>query len=139
MEKGKTKQFVIENQIAELPVLAEKVEKLAGNWNLSEPVILHINLALEEALSNIIFYAFKDAVKHSIKITLALKNNQLTIRIADDGIPFNPFSAPQPDITLPLEQRPIGGLGIYLITKMMDAVHYARKRNQNILALNKNI
>jgi serine/threonine-protein kinase RsbW len=139
MEKGKTKHFEIENQIGELPLLAEKVEKLAWNWELSDSVVFSINLVLEEALSNIIFYGFSDNGKHSIKISLSLKNKQLTVKIADDGIPFNPFSCRQPDITLPLEERPIGGLGIFLIAKMMDTVHYARKQNLNILSLNKNL
>ena len=139
MEKKKRKYYVIENQIMELPVLAEKIEKLAGRWELPPPLIMHINLVLEEALSNIIFYGFHDKEKHEIKISISLIPKLLTIRIRDNGIPFNPSLQQKPDITLSSEERPIGGLGIFLITKIMDAVNYSRKKDLNILTLNKNI
>jgi serine/threonine-protein kinase RsbW len=139
MEKKKRKYYVIENQIMELPVLAEKIEKLAGKWKLPEQLILHINLVLEEALSNIIFYGFHDKEKHEIKISISLIPRLLTIRIKDNGIPFNPSLHQHPDITLSSEDRPVGGLGIFLISKIMDAVNYSRQKDMNILTLNKNI
>jgi anti-sigma regulatory factor (Ser/Thr protein kinase) len=61
----------------------------------------------------------------------------LTIKITDKGIPFNPLSHPLPDITLPAEERPVGGLGIFLISQLMDKIDYRRQKNQNILTLKK--
>jgi anti-sigma regulatory factor (Ser/Thr protein kinase) len=139
MENKLVKHFVIRNNIGELPGFAEKVEELAEEWNLPLPLTMNLNLVLEEALSNIIFYAFTDDKQHDIKITIAMQEKTLVIRIADKGIPFDPTARQQPDITLPAEERPIGGLGILLILKMMDQVHYARIRNQNVLTLTKNI
>ncbi len=63
----------------------------------------------------------------------------LTIEIIDDGIPFDPLSHEQPDITLQAEERPVGGLGIFLISKIMDTVQYSRINNFNILTLKKSI
>jgi len=139
MGNRKIKHFVIENQVGELSSLAEKIEELAEKWELSHALTMNINLVLEEALSNIIFYAYTDIGKHEIRITLLLNNNCLMIKITDKGIPFNPLSQQQPDITLPAEERPVGGLGIFLISQIMDNIHYARQNNQNILTLNKSI
>ncbi len=139
MENKKIKHFVIENQMEEIPALAEKIDELAEKWELSQLLAMNINLVIEEALSNIIFYAFNDKAKHEIKISLSINNKKLAIKITDDGIPFDPLSLNQPDITLPAEERPIGGLGIFLISQIMDEMIYSRQKNQNLLTLNKNI
>ena len=113
MVNTKNKRFVIGNQIGELTSLAEKIDDLSQEWELSPGLAMNMNLVIEEAVSNIIFYAFKDKGKHEILITVSLKNKQLTIEITDDGIPFNPLAQQQPDINLPAEERPVGGLGIF--------------------------
>jgi serine/threonine-protein kinase RsbW len=139
MGDSKIKHFVIENQIEEIPALAEKIDELAEKWELSQALTMNINLVIEEALSNIIFYAFKDKGKHEIKISVSLANKKLIIKTVDYGIPFDPLSLQQPDINLPAEERPIGGLGVFLISQIMDEMFYERQMNQNILTLNKNI
>ncbi|TNF44254.1 MAG: ATP-binding protein [Bacteroidetes bacterium] len=139
MGNDKIKHFVIENQIDGLTYLADKIDELAGEWNLSQALAMNINLVIEEAVSNIIFYAYNDRNKHEIRITLSLKNGRLTIKITDDGIPFNPLAQEQPDINLPAEERPVGGLGIFLISQIMDEMKYERIKNENILTLTKSI
>lgn len=139
MEKRKSKNFDIENKIDELSSLADKIDDLAKEWKLSQELAMKINLVIEEALSNIIFYAFNDNEKHYIKISLSIDKKILEITFTDDGIPFNPLSQQKPDINLPAEERPVGGLGIFLISKVMDEMHYSRDKNQNILKLTKSI
>jgi anti-sigma regulatory factor (Ser/Thr protein kinase) len=139
MGNKKIKHFVVENQIEELSALAEGIDDLAEKWDLSQALVMNINLVIEEALTNIIFYAFTDNDKHEIKISVSLYNNMLIIKITDNGIPFNPLEQQQPDINLPAEERPVGGLGIFLISQIMDEMHYARLKNKNILTLNKSI
>jgi anti-sigma regulatory factor (Ser/Thr protein kinase) len=139
MGNKKIKHFVVENQIGELSALAEGIDDLAEKWDLSQALAMNINLVIEEALSNIIFYAFTDNDKHEIKISVSLNNNMLIIKITDNGIPFNPLEQQQPDINLPAEDRPVGGLGIFLISQIMDEMHYDRQKNHNILTLNKSI
>lgn len=139
MGSRKIKHFVIENQVEELASLAEKIDKLAREWELSQALAMNINLVIEEALSNIMFYAFTDDNKHKINISITVDNNRLTIKITDGGIPFNPLGHQQPDVTLPAEERPVGGLGIFLMSQIMDEMHYDRNNNENILTLNKNI
>lgn len=131
------KQIVLTNKIDELPVLATKIEELAEAWDLPMPLSMNLNLVMEEAITNIIFYAFPEGGIHQIIINLSLSGNELTIEIIDEGIPFDPTSKEQPDTNLPAEERPIGGLGIFLIRKMMDNVSYKRDKNKNILTLKK--
>lgn len=139
MEKRRIRHFTMINRITELPVLARKTEELAHEWELPVSLTMNLNLVLEEALSNIIYYAFKDNGEHKIRISLSHSNKNLTVRIKDDGIPFDPSAQLQPDITLPAAERPVGGLGIFLISKIMDTVHYSRENDLNILTLIKKI
>jgi serine/threonine-protein kinase RsbW len=139
MANRKVKHFVIENQVRELSLLADEIENLATEWNLSQALAMNINLVIEEAVSNIIFYAFKNGGEHKINITVSVSKNRLTIIITDDGVPFDPLTHQKPDITSNAEERTIGGLGIFLISQIMDEMHYTREKNQNILTLNKSI
>ena len=137
MGNQKNKKFVVENQIEELSSLADKIEQIAEEWELPQELAMNINLVIEEALSNIIFYAFADKNKHQIKVSVSADKNLLTIKIIDDGIPFNPLIHQQPDISMPAEKRPVGGLAIFLMSQIMDEMHYKRKENENMLTLKK--
>lgn len=137
MAKKKTYNFVVENRIEEISRLAEKLEKLSNDWELSPELTMNINLVVEEALSNIIFYAFNDKKTHRIQISVSLINKQITIEFKDNGIPFNPLEQQAPDISLPAKERPIGGLGIFLISQLMDEMNYKRIKEQNVLTLKK--
>jgi serine/threonine-protein kinase RsbW len=139
MEKKTTVNFIIDNQINELPALVEKIEELAAQWNLTPQVVMNVHLALEEALSNIIFYGYQDEAKHVIEISLTLHDSNLSVVITDDGVPFDPTSHKEPDLSLPVEERLIGGLGIFLMSKTMDSMDYIRKNGRNILTLHKNL
>jgi len=139
LEKQKIKYYVVENKIDELSSLAEKIETLAEEWELSQDLTMKINLVVEEALSNIIFYAFNDKDTHKIRISVSIDTNNLEIVLKDDGVPFNPLSQQKPDINLAAEERPVGGLGIFLMSQVMDDMHYSRDKNQNVLILKKSI
>jgi len=139
LKRQKIKYYVVENKMDELSSLAEKIERLADEWSISQELSMKINLVIEEALSNIILYAFNDKSKHEIRISVSKEDNNLEITFKDDGIPFNPLLQKKPDINLPAEERPVGGLGIFLISQVMDEMHYSRDKNQNILILKKSI
>ncbi|MBN1925105.1 MAG: ATP-binding protein [Prolixibacteraceae bacterium] len=132
-------EFSILNSIDELPVLAGKIEELGEKWDLPMPLTMNLNLVLEEAISNIVFYAFHDKGKHPIHIAVQNESHEIEIVIEDSGRPFDPTSKEKPDINLPAEDRPIGGLGIFLISKIMDKVEYKRENDKNILILKKKI
>ncbi len=134
-----TETITLINRIEELPVLAAKVDELVETWDLPLTLAMNLNLVLEEAISNVIFYAYSDQEEHQIDINFSIENQVLTIRIIDDGKPFDPTLQKQPDISLPAEDRPIGGLGIFLISKIMDHVTYERKEELNVFTLTKNL
>ena len=129
----------VDNQIDELTRITLFLEELGVEWDLPMSLILSVNLVLEEALTNIIHYGFDDRSTHTIEIIFNKSGNALSISIIDDGHEFDPTLRADPDITLKAEERPIGGLGIFLIKRTMDKVEYQRKGNINYLILTKNI
>ena len=133
------KTLLIDNQMSELERVAAFLDELGEELGLSIPQVLSLNLVLEEALTNIILYAFEDQSQHSIEINFQSEGDQLTISLIDDGLPYDPTLKEDPDVTLSAEERPIGGLGIFLIKKIMDNVEYERKTNKNFLILTKNM
>lgn len=135
----KQASLTIPNRIDQLPAVTDFLENLGSSWNLPQKMVLSLNLVLEEALTNTILYGFDDQETHLIEINISRKNQYLSIRISDDGQAYDPTQRKDPDLNLPLEERPIGGLGIFLIKQMMDSVSYVRKNNKNYLTLKKNI
>jgi len=91
-------------------------ESLAREWGLSETVIMHINLVLEEAISNILFYGYEDDKEHDILIEFTREKDGIVIRLIDDGKAFDILATEDfGDIDKPAEDRKIGGLGIYFV------------------------
>jgi len=136
---GNKISFKIENKLSELKRLYRQVEAFAKRQALSPKDIFKINLCMEEHFTNIISYGYADGAKHWVEITLSVENAKLMIRIEDDGIPFNPTKIPAPDFHCPLEERKIGGLGVYLTKHFMDTMTYQRCGNKNILVMTKKI
>lgn len=127
----------VENHIHELTRVEAFLEELGEEWAFPMPLIFSLNLVLEEALTNIISYGYDDTEKHTIEIDFRKVDGELMITIIDDGHEYDPTLNTEPDINLSAEDRPIGGLGIFLIKKVMDNVEYQRKENKNYLILSK--
>jgi len=135
----KEKTLTIVNQIEQLEEMAKTLEALSDEWNIQMDVMLSLNLVLEELVTNIIFYGYKDRTEHKIIIRFSLDGKIFQIQIEDDAIEFNPLLAAEPDIDKPIESRKVGGLGIHLVRKLTDNITYERTNNKNILTLTKNI
>lgn len=133
------KLLIIDNQISELHRVTDYLEQTGDDWKLSPALIMSVNLVLEEALTNTILYGFEKDEKHSISINLKKRKEELLITIVDDGKAFDPTLLEDPDVTLSSDDRKIGGLGVFLIKKIMDSVEYKRTGNKNYLILTKNI
>lgn len=97
-----------------------------------------LRLACEEIIMNITSYAYPDDVDGYLDVDI-LRTDRITIRFKDGGVPFNPLEQEKPDTKLSWKLRHVGGLGIYLVTKKMDAVSYAYENNRNVLTIEKNI
>ena len=100
---------------------------------------LALRLACEEIVMNVTSYAYPNDVEGFLDVEIEKSDHRIVIRFKDGGIPFNPLERPKPDTKLHWKQRRIGGLGIFLVIKKMDAVHYAYKDNHNVLTIEKNI
>ena len=121
------------NDLQEVPRLAGQVEAFCRELNVPDKKAHRFNLALEEALTNVISHAFPDAARHQIGVVVEGQNNELIATVTDDGKPFDPLAQPAPDILAPIEDRKVGGLGIHLIRTLMDSVEHRRSNGRNEL------
>ena len=128
----------LKNNISETERLSQIVSDFSEANGLSIGDSYALNLSLEEILANVISYGYEDNSEHTITIRISLKDKQLIAEVEDDGKPFNPLEAPEPDIEIPLEDRPVGGLGIYLVRNLMDGLEYKRELGKNILIMMRN-
>ena len=133
------RNLVLRNDIQQIPLLAEFILAIAEERHLGKSLAMNLNLALEEAVTNVMLYAYPKDTEGEIDIEAVLKENSIVFNVSDSGKPFNPTEAPEVDTTKSLEDRQIGGLGIHLVRKIMDEVRYARKNGRNILTMIKNI
>ena len=100
---------------------------------------LQIDVAIDELFSNIAHYAYNPEIgEATVQVSVSEDPLSVIITFIDKGVPYDPLKKDDPDITLSLEDRPIGGLGIYMVKKTMDDITYEYKDGQNILAIKKN-
>ena len=127
----------IERSHDELGRITDAVDDLGHREDWSNDLLFRVHLVLEELVLNIIDYGFDDGKDdHELVVVLMSEDDNLTIEITDDGIPFDPLhDAKIPDTDAPLEDRPIGGLGVHLVRTMMDEVSYRREDGKNHLTL----
>ena len=129
----------LRNSLSELNTLDQKLAEFAESLALPPRTLFEIRLALEELVTNIISYGYTDDADHWIKIVISHEDGILIVRVADDGIPFDPLTIEEPDCQCPIEQRKIGSLGIHLVKRFTDDMLYERRGKQNILTLRKRV
>lgn len=121
-------------KLENLPKMFDHIREASSRQGFVEEQVNKIQLACEEALVNVISYAYPSK-EGDLEISCENKESSIEIAIIDWGIPFDPLSIPAPDILLPIEERKIGGLGIFMIRELMDDVIYKRDGSRNILTL----
>jgi len=97
------------------------------------------NLVIEELVTNCIKYGYEDTGEHVVEVRLKLSADELAVTVTDDGQPFNPLELPTPELQAPVENRPIGGLGIHLVRQMSDRMEYVRADGKNRVTVRKSI
>lgn len=131
---------VFRNDRSEIHRLAGLAEHFGQAQQLSEDDVLAINLVLDEVVTNVIDHGFEGIDgEPEIRLTMTLEGNDLTIRVEDNGRAFDPLQAAPPDLDLPLEDRPVGGLGIHIVRSVMNTVEYDRRGGRNLLTMHKTI
>jgi len=123
------------NKRTELRRLAAWVDEFATTIDLGEPARGELQVALEEVVSNVIKHGFRDGATHTFTVSLSADADFVTAVVTDDAPAFDPLARAEVDIAQPLEERPIGGLGIHLVRHLMDEVAYERREARNVLTL----
>ena len=133
------KKLVIKNDISEISKLATFIGELSEELDLTPELNFNLNLVLEEAVSNVILYAYGKEEQKEISLVAQSCDNNLVFVLTDSGTEFDPTKVPDADITLSAEEREIGGLGIFLIRQIMNTVEYQRIDGKNVLTMRKQL
>ena len=131
--------ITLTNDIEQVPQLADFVDMVCEEVGFDPSVSIQMNLAIEEAVVNVMSYAYPVGTVGNVIIEAQANEDCLTFTIIDNGTPFDPTAKSEVDTTLSAEERPIGGLGIHLVRQLMDSINYERIDNKNILTLRKKI
>lgn len=117
---------IFHSQYEDLDEIRQFVSRAAQDMGMDESETYQVALAVDEACSNVIEHGCQGRCDEEIEITCSDENDCLTILIRDHGSPFDPGSAPTPDLSKDINQRQVGGLGIFLMRRLMDDIHYER-------------
>ncbi len=130
-----TNDEVSKSSYEKLPELVAAVEALGERDGWSGDLTFRVSLVIDELAQNVVDYAFEDR-SGDVEVELTSREHDVVIEIIDEGMPFDPLTqAPEPDLTSPIEDRPIGGLGLHLAKTLMDDVAYCRQSGQNRLKI----
>jgi len=133
------RSLTLPNDVQSVPKLAEFVDIVCETVGFDMGTTMQMNLAIEEAVVNVMNYAYPTGVKGTVNIDAKATDEQVRFIICDKGAPFDPTAKAEVDTTLSAEERGIGGLGIHLIRQIMDSINYERKDGCNVLTLIKKI
>ncbi len=130
-----TIHFSLANNFEELTRLMSSAEDFLRSRRVPDRTVYCVNLILEEVVTNVIKYAFKDEGAHEIQLMLSLQESEITVRCEDDGCAFDPLSLPSPQLNDSIMDCSEGGLGIYLVRQTADSVSYLRENGKNVLTI----
>ncbi len=121
-------------KIEEVPAIVAYVADMAESVGMHPKRVMHLQLAVEEAVVNVCNYAYQ-VPPGEVQISISHESNRFVVKVQDEGVPFDPMTLEAPDLKAGIEERQVGGLGVYLMRRVMDEVHYFREGKKNILTL----
>ena len=130
-------ELSLANDLSEIARAAERIEEFCEALALAPQVTYAVNLAIDEILTNTINYGYDDDEAHRIELTLRLEDGKLIVVMVDDGREFDSSLEREPELEASLEERALGGLGLFLVHQMMDDIVYRRQDGRNIVTLTK--
>ena len=132
------KELTTEAVVQSIAQVTQFVDEELERVGCSPRAQMQLDVAIDEILGNIARYAYAPGTGR-VTVRADVAPGRATLTFIDSGAPFNPLEAKEPDVSLPAQERQIGGLGIFLVRKTMDDMHYARQNGQNILTLTKTL
>ena len=129
----------LDAEIESLATADKAVGDFAESMSWPDEATFKVKLVLEEILMNVISYGGDSSHKPRITLHLSQQNDLLSMEISDDGLAYDPLTAPPPDLESDLDDRPIGGLGVHLVRELMDNVSYRYKDGRNHLLVTKTL
>ncbi|MBR5656712.1 MAG: SpoIIE family protein phosphatase [Prevotella sp.] len=132
-------ELTLQNDVKEVEKLSAFIKQTTERLNIEKSLAYQLRLALEEAVVNVMEYAYPAGTTGDVNIRVTSDGKHLKFIISDSGISFNPTEASTADTTLSAEERPVGGLGIFLVRELMDSINYERIDGKNVLTLSKKI
>jgi len=129
----------VPSDAAQLPILTQFLQEFWSAADLPPAETVTFELALEEIFMNVVMHGSPAGRVPRVDVSLALYDGCLTLMIEDDGPSFDPLLLAAPDVTASLEERRVGGMGVYLVRQMMDAVRYQRLGGRNQLSMTKRV
>jgi serine/threonine-protein kinase RsbW len=133
------REIKLYNRLDELQRLNEGLEQIGAEVGWPERAVLDLSLACEELVVNIVNYGFPSGGVHPIDVRIQASRSSVEVKIVDGGIPFNPLKETDPFdlLELEVEDRPIGGLGIFFVKRLMDDIHYEYAEGLNRFCMRK--
>lgn len=128
-----TKTIEVRDDIAEVGRVQRELTELWEKLALPADLEMPVGLALEEVLSNVLRHGRMDGCPRGIRVTFNVREQGFEFEVSDAATPFDPLARPEPDITLGLDQRRPGGLGVFIVKKLADELNYERREDRNHL------
>ena len=132
-------EIALANELREIVAAAAKLDAFCEEHELAPEIAYLVNLSIDEILTNTISYGYDDDEPHRIEIIVRLEPDSLVVVIVDDSAPFDLSATPEADVEATLEDREVGGLGLFLVHQMMDKVEYERVDGCNVVTLTKSM
>ena len=129
----------VPSDATQLPVLTQFLQEFWSAASLPPAQAMSFELALEEIFMNVVMHGSPPGTVARVEVSLLLADGGVVLTVEDNGLEFDPLTLPQPDVEANLDDRPIGGLGVFLVRQMMDAVSYERIGSRNRLRASKHI
>ena len=134
------KEMVVSATIESIPEVTAFVDEQLEQLDCPIKTQMQVDVAIDELFSNIAYYAYNPEIgSATVRVEVTEDPIAVVITFIDNGVPYDPLAKADPDVTLSIEERGIGGLGIYMVKKTMDDISYEYKDGQNILKIKKKI
>ena len=133
-------QLTIAATVENIETVTDFVNEQLEALDCPMKAMMQIDIAIDELFGNIAHYAYNPEVgSATVRVEVAEEPLSVIITFIDNGVPFDPLATEDPDVTLSVEERGVGGLGVYMVKKSMDEITYTYKNGQNILTIKKHL